>query len=80
MIRTKNRDNLKKFLYENEIETGIHYPILLPDLIAYNTYNKNDTLIQKEIPNELLSLPIGEHLTETELIKINNCIHYFYQK
>ena len=26
-IRTENRDNLKKYLFENGIQTEIHYPV-----------------------------------------------------
>ena len=33
------RGQLKTYLSENNVETGIHYPIALPDLKAYKNLN-----------------------------------------
>jgi dTDP-4-amino-4,6-dideoxygalactose transaminase len=79
VIRTKKRDELRTYLAEHNIETGIHYPIALPKLKAYEylhqfsenfTANKNDAY--------LLSLPIGEHLEEKELVQIVSTIRTFF--
>lgn len=67
VIRTSNRNDLKKYLEDNNIQTGIHYPIALPKLNAYNYINqeKEDFFANKS-DNKLLSLPIGEHINQNQ--------------
>lgn len=67
VIRTSNRNDLKKYLEDNNIQTGIHYPIALPKLNAYNYINqaKEDFFANKSA-NKLLSLPIGEHIHKNQ--------------
>jgi len=73
VVRTKKRDALMKYLSNNNIETGIHYPIALPKLRAYKYLNQGkENLFANRIDKTLLSLPIGEHLTKKDL---NNVIH-----
>ena len=80
VIKTKKRDLLKEYLNQNKIETGIHYPKILPDLLAYKSIHKDDSLEQKNIPNYLLSLPIGENLNKIDLNKITSHIINFFKK
>ncbi|RLA08711.1 MAG: erythromycin biosynthesis sensory transduction protein eryC1 [Gammaproteobacteria bacterium] len=80
VVRVKNRDKLQEYLKQNNITTGVHYPISLPKLQAYkyvNQYNQNFFANQSD--KELLSLPIGEHLTEQDLAKIVTTIKVFYE-
>ena len=78
VIRTKKRDKLKQYLQDNGIQTGIHYPISLPKLKAYKYLNQdNENFIANKIDSELLSLPIGEHLNETDLNNIVKLIKEF---
>lgn len=71
VIRTKQRDALQQYLKDNGIQTGIHYPIALPKLKAYEYMNLNKEKSFANISDlELLSLPIGEHLNEEDLNKI----------
>ncbi|MEC9491684.1 DegT/DnrJ/EryC1/StrS family aminotransferase [Flexistipes sp.] len=71
VIRTNKRDELRQFLKDNGIQSGIHYPIALPRLKAYEyTGQASEDFFANKSDAELLSLPIGEHLTETELNKI----------
>jgi dTDP-4-amino-4,6-dideoxygalactose transaminase len=68
VIRTKKRDELQKFLKEYSIYSGVHYPISLPKLKAYDyTYQENEAFFANSIDRELLSLPIGEHLSTDDL-------------
>ena len=72
VVRTKKRNALKKYLSNNNIETGIHYPIALPKLNAYEYLNQGkENLFANRSDKTLLSLPIGEHLTKKDL---NNVI------
>jgi dTDP-4-amino-4,6-dideoxygalactose transaminase len=71
VIRIERRDELKKFLYAQGIETGIHYPISLPKLQAYEYLdNRSDSFYANKFDKNLLSLPIGEHLTQKDINKI----------
>lgn len=79
VIRTKMRDELKKYLIDKGIQTGIHYPIALPKLAAY-TYLKqgNEEMFANKSDDTLLSLPIGEHLTTEEVYKVSEVIKSFF--
>jgi len=69
VIRTKHRDNLKDFLVSHQIETGIHYPIALPNLEAYN-YLKDqpsDFPVASQLQDEVLSLPIFPEITDKQI-------------
>ncbi len=81
VVRTDRRDELKAFLAEREIETGIHYPIALPKLEAYRYLgapalewfaNKADTT--------LLSLPMGEHLEVEQAAEVSNAVRAFFKR
>ncbi|MGC8622131.1 MAG: DegT/DnrJ/EryC1/StrS family aminotransferase [Caldisphaera sp.] len=60
IIRSQKRDELKNYLYGNNIETLIHYPIPPHLQLAYKFLNidSNKFLITKKISEEILSLPI----------------------
>lgn len=68
VIRTKKRDELQRYLKDNDISAGVHYPISLPKLKAYNyTDQGSEEFFANISDDELLSLPIGEHLSEDDL-------------
>lgn len=79
VVRTDRRDELKEFLSSCGIETGIHYPIALPKLAAYS-YNTQDTseFFACRTDKELLSLPIGEHLSESDAMLVCEKIKQFF--
>ena len=71
VIRTKKRDELQRYLKDNDISTGVHYPISLPKLKAYNYADQgSEEFFANSSDDELLSLPIGEHLSEDDLNNI----------
>lgn len=79
VIRTKKRDELRHWLKQNNIETGIHYPIALPDLKAYEYLNDNKVkFYASEIVKEITSLPMGDHLSESDVLEVINKIKEFY--
>ena len=70
VIRTKNRNDLMQKLKEKGIEVGLHYPICLPNTEAFS--NKpyvvgSKTSNAKAWESEILSLPMGEHLSDEEV-------------
>jgi len=81
VIRTDTRDELAKFLQEEGVQTGIHYPISLPKLKAYEyTSQANENLFANESDSTLISLPIGEHIIEKDLEKVVTTFKKFFRK
>lgn len=80
VIRTKERDNLQKYLSEKNIQTGVHYPIALPKLKAYKYLNQdNEAMNANKNDQMLLSLPIGEHLDLKDVEVVIDSIKNFYK-
>lgn len=81
VIRVNNREKLQKFLEANHIETGIHYPIALNKLKAYDYLNqKNDNFYASKNDSKLLSLPIGEHLHIEDAKRVTNTLKTFFSE
>ena len=80
VIRTNRRDELKSYLTEKDIQTGVHYPISLPKLKAYQyTKQANDQMFANASDTSLLSLPIGERLTSEDTTHVINSIKSFFK-
>ena len=77
VIRCKKRDELKEHLFQNGVETVIHYPIPPHKQKAFKEWNTLNLPVTEKIHNEVLSLPIGAHLTEKEIGTIINLINKF---
>jgi len=60
VIRSKNRDELRKHLADAGIDTGIHYPIPLHLQEAYRElgYRRGDFPVTERVSAEILSLPM----------------------
>ena len=81
VVRTKQRDALQNYLKKNDIQTGVHYPVVLPKLPAYEYLEQsNDPMFANRIDSELLSLPMGEHLDEKALEYVVEKIRDFFQQ
>ena len=81
IIRTKKRNELKKFLEKKNIQTAIHYPIPIHKQKAYRKMYGNITLKKTEqFSKEILSLPINDYITNKELSYIVNTIKNFFNK
>ena len=80
IIRTQNRDELQKYLSENGISTGLHYPIPLHLQNAYkNIYLTNGNYpITEKVSNEILSLPMFPNLTSEQIEYVTEKITSFY--
>lgn len=77
VIRTKNRDQLQKYLTNNKIGSLIHYPIPPHKQQAYKEWNKLSFPITEQIHNEILSIPISPVLTKKEVKKIVKILNEF---
>jgi dTDP-4-amino-4,6-dideoxygalactose transaminase len=77
VIRTINRDNLQNYLYENGVQTLIHYPIPPHRQLAYNELNNLKLPITETIHNEVLSLPISPVMSMVEVRLICDLINNY---
>jgi dTDP-4-amino-4,6-dideoxygalactose transaminase len=70
VIRHPERDRLQKYLFENGVETIIHYPTPPHKQKAYREYAHLDLPITERIHREVLSLPISpvQSLEQTQKI------------
>lgn len=80
VVRCEKRDALKTYLNKHDIECGVHYPISLPQLKAYEHLGQNDEhLFVNHHASTLLSLPMGEHLNEVDVAEVSKHIHAFFK-
>lgn len=81
VIKTTRRDELKQFLAEHGIQTGIHYPIALPKLKAYDyLHQSKEPMLANRMDGQLLSLPIGEHLLDNEIETVVAAVRSFFER
>lgn len=79
VVRTTQRDALAEHLARNHIQTGIHYPVALPKLPAYAAHTQQTAeFFACRSDQELLSLPIGEHLTFTDVDTVIRSVRDFF--
>ena len=69
VIRTKNRDELQRYLQDKGIGTVIHYPIPMHLQKCYEDlgYKKGDFPIAEKISDEVLSLPMWYGMKDEEI-------------
>ena len=77
VIRTKKRDLLQKYLFDNGIQTSIHYPIPLHKQNAYKEYSFLKLSIAEKIQNEVLSLPINPTMSFDDVENVVKVINRF---
>lgn len=74
-LRCENRDELCKYLNDNEIQTNIHYPTPPHKQGAYSEWNNQSFPITEEIHRTIMSIPMSPVLTEEEVKKIVGVIN-----
>lgn len=80
VVKLNERDKLRNFLKQRDIPTGIHYPYSLPELKAYSNLNQAiKTPIANKSAHKILSIPMGEHLSESDTQKIVESIKLFFK-
>jgi perosamine synthetase len=70
VIKARNRDKVANYLKENDIQTGIHYPIPIHLQHIYRQlygYRKGDFPVCESFAKDILSLPIYPELKEDEV-------------
>ena len=74
----EERDGLKEFLASRNVQTGLHYPIPCHKQKPYRILNYK-LPVAEELADTLLSLPMCQTLTETEVEYVIDCIKEFYK-
>ena len=77
VIRTENRDDLRRYLENNGVQALIHYPVPPHKQKAYKMWNEKCFPITEKIHREVLSLPMSPILTEKEVEKVINLINNY---
>lgn len=79
VVRSARRDELMKFLADAGVQTGIHYPIALPKLKAYESLGQqHESMFSNRADTQVLSLPLGDHLSDRDLDHIAATIKAFF--
>ena len=78
VIRCSQRDNLQKYLRDNNIETLIHYPIPPHKQRAYKSWNNLSFPKTEMIHHEVLSLPISPVMDMKEMADIVESLNSFF--
>ncbi len=76
-VMTPNRDKLQKYLYDNGIETLIHYPIAPHKQEGFKQFSHLNLPISEKIHTEIISLPISPVLRSDEIFYIIEKINKF---
>ncbi len=81
-IRSKERDELIKYLNSNGIPTAIHYPIPLhlQEAFQYLGYKEGDLPVSEKISKDVMSLPMFPEMSEEVQDLVINSIKDFYEK
>jgi dTDP-4-amino-4,6-dideoxygalactose transaminase len=77
---SETRDNLQKFLNDNGISTGLHYPIPLhlQPCFEHLGYRKGGFPVTENLAEHGLSLPMYAELTDEKISYISEKIHGFF--
>lgn len=82
VVRTPKRESLQTYLQANDIGTLIHYPVPPHLQPAYQELGlpAGSFPISERIHNEVLSLPMGPHLSTMELERVVGAIQSFFSR
>jgi dTDP-4-amino-4,6-dideoxygalactose transaminase len=82
IIRTNQRERLQEYLRTSNIGTLIHYPVPPYLQPAYQELGlpAGSFPISERIHNEVLSLPMGPHLTTLELQRVVDTIREYFSR
>jgi dTDP-4-amino-4,6-dideoxygalactose transaminase len=68
VVRVPDRDAFRSHLRSLNIETGVHYPYALPDLPFHvNHKMKTEVPIARRAASCVVSLPVSEHLSDSDI-------------
>jgi dTDP-4-amino-4,6-dideoxygalactose transaminase len=74
------RDDLKKYLEENGIETKIQHPILMPDQPAFAGKSYGEYPNASRLVKRILCLPSNEKISSDDVEYVASCVKKFFKK
>ncbi|GAB6045532.1 DegT/DnrJ/EryC1/StrS family aminotransferase [Caminibacter profundus] len=78
VIQVENREKFIYYMNKNGIQTGIHYPIALPKLKAYEHLDFDCKKFKACKEDKfLVSLPIGEHLESSDVDRVIKVVNNY---
>jgi dTDP-4-amino-4,6-dideoxygalactose transaminase len=82
VIRTRRRDELQKYLGDNAVATGLHYPVPLhlQKCFEHLGYRKGDFPETEKLADECLSLPMFPDLNSKQIEYVCEKIKHFFKK
>lgn len=77
VILVEDREKFRKYLTENGIESGVHYPVPCHLQKAYKflNYHRGDFPVVEKYAKHCVSIPLNSELTATEIDKICKIIN-----
>ena len=70
VVRSSERDALQEHLSASRIETLIHYPVPMTQQPVFEQWKRDDCPLATCAAREILSLPLHQRLTDTEVERI----------
>lgn len=77
---TENRDELRDYLSEHQVQTVYHYPIPPHQQSCYPEWNHLSFPVTERIAQQEISLPCNSTLKQGELDRIINLINRFFEE
>jgi dTDP-4-amino-4,6-dideoxygalactose transaminase len=80
VVRTARRDALQKYLAAHDVGTQIHYPVPphLSRAYAHMGWKRGDFPLAERMADEVLSLPIGPHVSADQVEWVSTQIRSFF--
>jgi dTDP-4-amino-4,6-dideoxygalactose transaminase len=79
-IRTQKRDELKEFLAEQGIGTGIHYPVPIHKQPVFSRHNRLRLPFTEEVSKTTLSLPMFPSMNQNQVNYVVNAVNRFFKE
>lgn len=78
VIRTERRDELREYLRDHSVATGIHYPQILPDIELFGAESgANSFPVARRIADKGVSLPIFPEMSDVQMARVVELVNAF---
>jgi dTDP-3-amino-3,4,6-trideoxy-alpha-D-glucose transaminase len=77
VVRTERRNELQQHLHDSGVQTVVHYPIPPHRQQAYSDLHVGPLPIADRLAGEVLSLPIGPHMTDDQVDHVVSSVASF---
>jgi dTDP-4-amino-4,6-dideoxygalactose transaminase len=77
VVRSGERDGLRRHLADAGIETLVHYPFSLPEQDAFSAYVTAACPIARAAAHDVLSLPLHGGLADSDVDRVADTVRSF---